>query len=352
MRELKLPPPSDSLSHGFTRITAVRELADGRVLVLDARDRALFLADLSADAVQTVGRTGSGPAEYRRPLRLVPLAGDSTLLVDEGNQRWLMLAGPHIAVTVPPSDSVLALTGLRVFAVGHPDQFLGVVLVDRERLTGDRQRNRLAVVRVQRRALSVDTVAALKGVEVHVRTEGTAQARGIHVLEVMYSVAEQALLFADGWIALARQNPYRVDWLTPDGGLLRGPNLPWSSPTIGASEIEWFRKRMERRLGRPIPAPLEGLAFATVVPPFRENGLNALPSGHLLIARSEWSGLRGTEYDVVNRRGRLVARMSLPSNVRIVDVGAQHVFSVAVDDDGIETLRRHRWHWSATGNEM
>lgn len=343
VRELRLQPPTDSLSHEFTRVVAVRELADGRILVLDASDRALFLAEFGSTAVQQVGRAGGGPAEYRMPSRLVPMVGDSTLLVDEGNRRWLLLAGSRIAVTVPPSDSAVVRNGVDVFGTSRPDQVLGVVLVDREVLTGDRRRNRLSVVRVHRRIGSVDTVAALGGVEVHVRTEGTAQTRGTHVLEVVLSVAEQALLFPDGWVALARQNPYRVEWVTPEGTLVQGPILPWPSPPVDAREIEWFRKRMERQLGRPIPAPLEGLVFASVVPPFRENGLQMIPGGHLLIARSEWSGSRGSEYDVVDRRGRLVAQMRLPNNVRIVGFGTGYVFSVAVDDDGIETIRRHRW---------
>src|SRR5690606_9545343 len=114
------PPPRDSIAHEFTRVSSVRELSDGRLLIIDSRDRALYVADPSAETIEALGRTGRGPLEYERPTRLVALSADSTLLLDPGNRRWLLLVSSRLAGTLSPSDSVVERAGT---SVAGADQF-------------------------------------------------------------------------------------------------------------------------------------------------------------------------------------------------------------------------------------
>src|SRR5688500_12239189 len=94
-----LPAPNAKLDQEFTRIVAVRELADGRVLVSDAGERKLFLTDFTSGAASVIGQEGQGPEEYRSVGQLFALAGDSTLLVDQLGARWLLLHGAKIVQT-------------------------------------------------------------------------------------------------------------------------------------------------------------------------------------------------------------------------------------------------------------
>ena len=50
-----------------------------------------------------------------------------------------------------------------------------------------------------------------------------------------------------------------------------------------------------------------------------------------------------TRYDIVNRRGVLDGQLTMPSNERIVSIGATSVYVAVIDDDGIQRLRRHPW---------
>lgn len=344
-RVLQLEAPRDSIEHEFTRAASVRELSDGRVLVVDARDRALYLADLSSGVVEQLGRTGRGPLEYERPSRLVALGADSTLLLDPGTRRWLLLVGPRIVATLSPSDSVVERAGTAVFGADRLGNVISTSLIDREVVVGDRQRDRVAVQRVHRPSARTDTLLIIKGAEHQVQVENVGGGIRRNVLELGLSVPEQVVLFPDGWLAIARQRPYRVDWRSPSGDSIAGPPLPWAEPPVRSAEIEYYRRRLEHETGRAFPAPLTGMAFVDVMSPFPRGALVALPNGQLLVARSEWSQSRGTEYDVIDRRGRLVATVRLPGNVRIVGVGARHVFTVSTDADGIERVRRHRWSW-------
>lgn len=338
-----LAPPSATLDEEFTRISSVRELGDGRVLVTDAGDNRLVIADLRRGTVTALGAVGSGPGEYRAASRLVALPGDSTLLVDFENRRWLILALDRIVTTLPASDSSILAAGMNV--VGHDarGRTVSVRTFGRAPAGAARQHSVLRVLAVDRRTARVDTLAGMRGPEFVVRVEGPPERQTVNATQVMLSVPEQAIAFSDGWVAVARQDPYRVDWYPPRAPMIPGAPLPASRTPVSATEREAWRARTERQNGRAFPAPLESLAWASEIAPFRSDALQATPDGSLLIAKELWSGSRGTEYDLVDRRGRLTRRILLPENERVVGFGRGAVYVVSTDTDGIERLRRHPW---------
>lgn len=108
-----LPPPAVALDVEFTRIAAIRELADGRTLVTDEAEKKLFVVDWNARRTRQLGREGQGPGEYALPRQLFALAGDSTLLVDATAGRWLLLHRDTIIETVA-ADAPAIRAGARV----------------------------------------------------------------------------------------------------------------------------------------------------------------------------------------------------------------------------------------------
>ena len=77
---------------GFGLLSNVRELPDGRVLVADPLGQILAALDMDAGTMDMWGREGGGPREYRQPDAVYALPGDSTLLVDLGNGRLMVIA--------------------------------------------------------------------------------------------------------------------------------------------------------------------------------------------------------------------------------------------------------------------
>ncbi|MGQ0643339.1 MAG: hypothetical protein ACT4P6_21545, partial [Gemmatimonadaceae bacterium] len=75
----------------FTQIAAIRELKNGRVLVVDPRDKVVQLVDMAGGSATKVGREGQGPGEYSLPMTLVALPGDSSGIFDPLNQRYLLI---------------------------------------------------------------------------------------------------------------------------------------------------------------------------------------------------------------------------------------------------------------------
>ena len=97
-RLITLPAPVATVPAEFTRATSVRELADGRLLIVDWSDQKVFVAGRSNAEVQQLGRNGSGPGEYLQPGTLFAIGGDSTVLADSRNGRWLIARSAFVII--------------------------------------------------------------------------------------------------------------------------------------------------------------------------------------------------------------------------------------------------------------
>src|SRR5215213_2184431 len=96
-----LAKPDAEYAEPFTQINGVRELRDGRVIVSDVREKTVQLVDLKAGSGTKIGREGSGPGEYAMPMRLLALPGDTSVVYDPLNRRFLVIgpdgkAGPFV----------------------------------------------------------------------------------------------------------------------------------------------------------------------------------------------------------------------------------------------------------------
>jgi hypothetical protein len=107
---IKLPPADARLETAFTAITSIRELSDGRIIVSDPRDLQLIIADFRSRRVQPISRKGAGPGEYGMAGPARPLSGDSSLLVDFMQRRWLLLDGERVVATIPPDNPIIRRT--------------------------------------------------------------------------------------------------------------------------------------------------------------------------------------------------------------------------------------------------
>lgn len=95
---------------------------------------------------------------------------------------------------------------------------------------------------------------------------------------------EKPVLFPDGWIAIVRGDPYRVEWLSPDGQRVRGDPLPFSTLPVSRAErcfaIDGAASGGDCREDLYPPFPTE-------LPPFwREGAVLALSDGTVAIART------------------------------------------------------------------
>ena len=359
-----LGPPNAVADEGLTRVLApVRELADGRVVLIDDIERRLLVVDFRGGQMREIGRAGQGPGEYGQLNGLHALGGDTRLVEDRYSRRWIVLVGDRPSLTVnsgvPRVRFAPQLSGAdrsgRVLDVHvmrfHDTPGIGPMAIRPNAesllvLVRWRGRGPPGSDAAARLTLRVDTVRRIRGagrgqtIAWRPVLPGRPPIRWI-LGNPLYS-ADQALLFPDGWIALAFPDPYRVEWIAPDGR--RIPGAPLSERRVAVDDrvkravIKWKYPKADPQFD-----PKELPPWPATLPGFLDDALFAAPDGRLVIQRALDPGEPGLTYDFIDRVGKRSARLVLAPDERIVGFGKRSVYVVAKDHDDIEWLRRHAW---------
>jgi hypothetical protein len=329
-----LPTPNGRLNVEFSDLTTIRELADGRVLLFDRREERLVVGDFPSGSVYDVARRGQGPTEFEFIATLLPLAGDTTIAADL-TRHWLVLVGDSVVRKVLPEHP--ALRGS--LAPLGADQNARILSQNFRGSMGGAAESTLAVL-VHRVSGEADTIARMavkgrRGPVSMVNTPGLG--RGVSVRRVPLAASEKPLLFFDGWVAVVRLDPYRVDWRSPDGRWTLGRPLPVRSVRMTDAEKAAYVARH--------PWSRNATDWPSQLPPF-ENPVTLLasPDGRLLVKRLPTLAEPGSGYDVIDRAGSRVTQLVLPANEHILGFGVKSVYVVVTDNDGIQRLRRHPLH--------
>ena len=352
-KRVVLPPHNARLDVGFTVITSVRELSDGRVLVTDPQDLQLVVADFRGGEPKQISRRGQGPGEYGLAAPLFRIGGDSSLMADFRNRRLLLLDADKIVTTVPPDNPIIRAT--QGF-VRYADRLGHVTSVKSpEPPTGESTsniRDSSTVLRFHRSTNKVDTVTKIldrPAVRTVVRdAKGEVTSSSFRAMRL--SIGEQYIMHPDGWIAVVRTNPFRVDWRSPEGRWTLGAALP--VPVIRMSEKEKAASRARTAASMaanpsstPLPPQLQTPddEWPDVMPPYQMGELTFSPDGDIIFRRQPSADFPGVAYYVVDRRGRLLGVLEMKDNERIIGAGARSVYVVETDSDDLKYLRRHPW---------
>ena len=334
---IRLKPRNARLASEFSDLSAIRELRDGRVLLFDRKESQLLLADFASGSTTKIGRTGQGPGEYQIIVALLPLGGDSTLASDFS--RWLILDGAEIVATLPPDTPAIRAVMLVPLGADRNGRVLtrrfGGGWAGRAQMRPDSS----VVALVDRATGRSDTVATLR---IGVRRAQARPATGpdgrmtaVSISRVPLNSQEEPVLFADGWLAIARLEPYRVDWRSPDGQWIRGAPLPFRPVPMSDRERDAYIAN--HRWAR------NATDWPETAPPFDMSPLLSSPDGRLVIARLPSADNPDTRYDLIDRRGVSTGQLLLAANERILGFGAVATYVIATDDDGIQRLQRHPW---------
>ncbi len=324
--------PVDSLREPYSHIRGVRELSDGRLLVSDQTEVAVYLADFAKQTRTKLGGVGAGPEEYRTPLELFAMAADSTALLDIGNGRLAIFAPDgHIADTRPIADkpgfSFPAAADLK----GNIDWDL-VTQVRLERRTHP-ELDHAEIIRFSR-AGKIDTVGFAK------------MAPGVN--PGAFPFYDYWGVSGDGWIAIARNvEKYRLDWVKPDGTLQKGPDAPFEAVRVSdADKAAWGtpgsgtgggQVNMEGRAKGPPP----GVNFPDHFPAVKYHGIWITSDHHAIVVRYDHLAETRQLLDVFDDRGVLVGKLRLPEHRQLIGIGARGLYAMRIDDDGLQWIERY-----------
>lgn len=357
---LVLGAPERQFDGEFTSIAAVRELPDGRILLLDRAANDLHLVDLEQGRATLVGRRGRGPGEYVQPGGLYAARDNGTYVTDRALRRLLIVSAkgqirdtrgfaiPGIARGINVSradDFVLDAEGAAystrlVFAADTPSDTEGIV------------RDSLPLVRFTPASERFDTLAWIAGPERVVSRIGP----GVIASRITALSRQDAFAVApDGRVAIIRSQPYRVEWVERDGRTARGPDYP--VPQIRVTD-EDRAALAAARAAAAAPSPLAGIRvggqpigalasgetgprFAREKPAFADPDDVALsPEQEVWVARQLPFGATFALYDVFDRTGLRVRQVQLPPRARVVGFGPAALYVAMYDADDVPRLAR------------
>lgn len=349
---LVMPAANARHPEEFSAIVGIRELSDGRVLVSDSREKRIVVLDFATGKSTPIGRIGDGPKEYRQVSALYALPRDSTLMPLDWGGNWFIMSG-DVAAGRLLSDQALGSTryamvggfdaggtALLLTQVGPSKANLGedsleVVLHDRrtheERRIG-RARSPYGAPPGAPRVSGRQNSGAVRAFDP--RSPGPGPATLFEM--------DRVAMFPDGWVAIARLQPYRVDWRAADGTVTNG--APIEPPRAYSDRDKQAHLDEQAALsGSPRRKVENVFGWPDYLPAFEGQGFPLLtaPDGRLWIARKVTADAHGHRYDVVNRKGQLVGVMALPANQRLVGFGRRAAYVAVTDDDGIQRLQRH-----------
>lgn len=359
---ITLSAPAAEFPESYTYIESVRELGDGRVLMLERCDRVLRALDLSSGTERQVGRTGSGPGEYRTPARLLALAGDSSVVYDPGNRRFLIILPdgtpggtfePLPTVTESRGGTVFATSTFNAVATDALGRFYsregGLKAGD----SGPVRADSVAIERWNRATGKRDTVAMMDLLS----PPGPIDRREP---DIPFTTGIQFAVGPDGRIALVDPRDYHVEIVRPAGARTVGKPIPYNRVRVTEAHKAQWRKDQDSpcpstragvRMTFTTPEGKTGTAFRLPtpepkewpehLPPFLIGAAIYAPDGTLWVQRTG-AAEAPPSFDVIDGNGALVQRVVLPPRSRLVGFGKAALYVVRQDEDDLQYLQRHR----------
>ncbi len=336
----------------FSSVASLDTLRDGRLVVVDSREGTLSLVDKRTGAVSRLGRTGSGPNEYRRPFAVTRMTGDTLFVYDVDTRRFLRISPSGALAGSIPFPSLMPNRG---YAPPGGSDSLGnlyweSVIIDRMP-DGSFQRNQKYVVIRWRPGSDPVEVAALDD---HAKAQ---HGQRFHP----YPVRDAWAVSPDGRLAVVRGSDYRVEWLHHGAVVRAGPSVGDVPQSLGAAEREHFRRQramqpagraaVQGQPGRDKPTPAQRRAteqaypdelFPRTLPPFGgEHPVWLLPGGDVWVVRTVSVRDPAVRIDVFDSAGRRRNTITLPAGRRLVGLTGDRVYLVQTDADGLEWLESY-----------
>jgi hypothetical protein len=325
-----LGKPTWTSSESFTGVGAVRELTDGRVIVADASTRELALLSATGKQQRQIARRGAGPKEFEAPVGLLALGGDSTLVAD-GDQRRFLLLGPDAE---PARTISFPVAAKEAPADAQGVDARGRVYFPAALLRPPGKSRMTEVLRWDRVTNRIDTVAQIAG-----RVTNTLK----YKVEEFDIVANRAMPFGEGdaWglapngaIGIARVTDYSIDWIGP--GAARSRTAPVTTVRARVTDADRAKYLTKNEMLN------KALIFPDVKPPFNAQLSLMSPSGEFWLPRYGVADEKEHTWDVVIA-GSAPRSVRIPATSRVIGFGRGAVYVLRRDDDDQQWIERYDW---------
>lgn len=334
---VRLAEPARVTGFRFTRVVGIVPIADSALFVADAIEQGLLRFDWKRRTEERIGRRGEGPGEIQSVGPIWPIVGDSVFLVDTYARSWKVVAGDSISPAESPESGRVPAGAIR--GVSRR----GGVLTNQSGVGASSRSLVLHMLHSERSELVTNLLTHESGVRTRIRLPSGAMGFiGGNPLDSF----EDGVLFPDGFVAVVRLDPYRVDWRSADGRWTMGQPLPLEQVRVDRG-IRCFA--MERYVGGDCRSvDLEG--WPDTVPPFVPANRSNRPVPSVLAASGGRVAVVRTltpdserRIDIVDRAGRLEHIVLIGPDEHVVGFGPGSIYILSENELGLQEIREHAW---------
>ena len=361
----------------FSCISGLRELSDGRIVVADQREKLLQIINLRTGAVTKVGREGQGPGEWALPVRLYAAKGDTTLLWDQGNSRFLTInpdgtTGKAFTASVTTGGMTLITIPRGVDRQGRiylPGADFAPASPGGPPVAADS----IAILRFDPATSRMDTLGFLRNPKPEISGSSRGEMRTVMIMAPNPLLPQSTwTVTPDGRVAIAYPEPYHLEWLSPTKARTVGPSIRYQRLPVTQADREAQGPpnncSFSISVGGPPGARGGGGGSGSIStggegrgqlrapartdwpefkPPFLGGGrmggnVIAAPNGDVWVLRTRAANDQVPTYDIFDARGQLTGRMALPKGSRFVAFGNGTIYLSRMDEDDLLYIQRYR----------
>lgn len=320
----QLTTPVSAVSHGV-------ELRSGSFVFVDRREVLVKSAQLSRDTLVSLGRVGSGPAEYRRPLQAVA-DGQGGALIPEASEYRLVRVLP--TGEVAGMDLPLQEAGIRALWIRGVDPQGRVIH------WGPVARGVRGAIPIHRwdPATGQSTLLGIWPTTPAIVGAPTRTPQGIarelsHA--TIWPLRATWVALPDGAVAIVHPRPYHLEIIKPDGRKVQGPTVQYEPVRVSSAMRDAAREERGRVPDEQFPSEL---------PPFE--GLEDVigsPRGEVWVGRMQYPADAVMVYDIFSADGIRVGEARLRKHSKVVGFGVGSVYVAREDvDTGLWYLERYQ----------
>jgi hypothetical protein len=392
-------PPTAIASEPFWNIASVRELSDGRLLVvqrgpmngmmrsvmsnaLDALNgrcggsgrgaaaiNSAFLGGPESPAARIVlfdaklahatpiGHAGSGPSEYQQPEMLYAAPADTTLVLDNGRSDMLVIdpTGKFVATKpVPGGNSALMAVGGVALDRNGRLLYAPREVVSRQTAAGmeSGSPDSIAIIAFDPNTGSTIPVAHVRVMGTTILIDANPAAPGKMIARsksVPFPIIDDWVVMPDGTLAIIRGTDLHIDWIAPDGKIRSTPPIPYARRAVTDSDKAAFidAARSADAMMKSMPASammtitrLDPDSFPRFKPPFASRGAKAASDGTIWLPSKTISPGSPDGYYVIGPDGKIREIVHFPPGERLIGFG-KGVAYVAYNDSRVARVPLH-----------
>lgn len=335
---------SDSI-RPYSRITAVRELPSGSVIVSDAGQSRVELLSPSLQSAVPVASRGEGPTQFRSADFLLAAPGNATQVVDFEGVALLEIDPSGAPVAKTPVRKLTSGTRTLSPEIGARDNagryyFTGL----RPNATPGAARDSSPLLRWTPSSDVIDTLTWIRIPVVGLRRSATDTTAMLNARPDPFEWRDTWTVAPSGRLSVVRGDDYHVDLYDDARLVVSGPRV--EAPRVPVSAADAARLRADsisittptgtRTISNATGAQLSThKAFVVTDAPPRVDR-----DGRLWVERSRASGTDLVTYDVFDASAKPVLTVALRNNARTVGFGDGTVYVTHPNERGRYKISR------------